>query len=155
MTINATNAIKFWRTTDKYGCFSNFSKHPITVDGKRYATTEHYYQSQKTLDVEIQEQIRTASSARKAKDLARQAPLRPEWDAIKFSVMLDALRAKVQQYEFIREKLLETGDSLLVENSPTDAIWGCGADGKGTNLLGKAWMQVREELRANGSAQSR
>jgi predicted NAD-dependent protein-ADP-ribosyltransferase YbiA (DUF1768 family) len=28
----------------EYGYFSNFSAHPVTIDGKEYATTEHYFQ---------------------------------------------------------------------------------------------------------------
>jgi N-glycosidase YbiA len=143
--------ITFWRTTGRYGCFSNFSAHPITVDGKRYATTEHFYQSRKTLDPDIQEQIRTASTSRKAKDLASETQLRAEWESIKFSIMLEALRCKANQYEFIREKLLETGEEIIAEDSPRDAIWGLGKDGKGMNLLGKAWMQVRKELQVDES----
>lgn len=57
-------------------------------------------------------------------------------------------------------QLLETGDAVLVEASPLDKIWGIGlardnADAsnpkkwKGLNLLGKALMAVREDLRNN------
>ena len=28
-----------------YGAFSNFARYPFTVDGVRYITSEHYYQS--------------------------------------------------------------------------------------------------------------
>lgn len=28
----------------EYGYFSNFSAHPVKIDGKEYATTEHYFQ---------------------------------------------------------------------------------------------------------------
>lgn len=146
--------IKFWRTSDRYGCFSNFSFHPITVEGKRYATTEHFYQSRKTTDPEMQEQVRVASSPKKAKNLACELPLRPDWEDIKFDVMLEALRRKAAQYEFIREKLLETGDEIIAEDSPKDAIWGLGKDGNGMNLLGKAWMQIRKELREDGTKRS-
>jgi predicted NAD-dependent protein-ADP-ribosyltransferase YbiA (DUF1768 family) len=37
--------IKFYTTRGQYGCFTNFSKHHIEVDGKIYPTSEHYYQS--------------------------------------------------------------------------------------------------------------
>ncbi|WP_081589256.1 MULTISPECIES: NADAR family protein [Fischerella] len=47
----------------------------------------------------------------------------------------------------IREILLSTGDEEIVENSPIDYYWGCGADGSGKNMLGIILMEVREILR--------
>jgi N-glycosidase YbiA len=58
-------------------------------------------------------------------------------------------KAVYRKFEFnpeIRAVLLATGDALLVENSPTDAYWGCGANGKGVNMLGKILMEVRSKL---------
>lgn len=145
--------IKFWRTTGKYGCFSNFSRHPIVAHGKRYATTEHYYQAHKATSEEDHEEVRKASGPFEAKQKARELKLPADWEGMKFSIMLAALRFKAQQYEFIREKLLETGDEDIAEDSPKDPIWGLGKDGKGQNLLGKAWMQVREELKVTCGAE--
>jgi hypothetical protein len=34
-----------------------------------------------------------------------------------------------------------------LQNSPTDAFWGSGPDGKGRNELGKALMRLRAALR--------
>ena len=47
----------------------------------------------------------------------------------------------------IREILLMTGDEILIENSPTDYFWGCGADRTGENHLGRILMSVRAEIR--------
>lgn len=56
----------------------------------------------------------------------------------------------------LRELLLQTGDNDLVEASPFDRVWGIGfkkEDAKrnhqtwGDNLLGKALVAVREELK--------
>ncbi len=33
------DVIKFYREGDEYGYFSNFSKHPVTIDGKEWKTT--------------------------------------------------------------------------------------------------------------------
>ncbi|MEO1140885.1 MAG: NADAR family protein, partial [Pseudomonadota bacterium] len=41
--------IKFYRTGDPYGCFSNFSAHPILIE-TTWPTSEHYFQAQKFLD---------------------------------------------------------------------------------------------------------
>ena len=46
----------------------------------------------------------------------------------------------------MRAVLLATGEEELVENSPTDYEWGCGADGSGQNRYGKALMAVRTYL---------
>lgn len=140
--------IKFWKTRDPYGCFSNFSKHSIIVDDKIYPTTEHFYQSKKFLDPESQEKIRLLKTARESKDIASAMQgLRPDWEEVKYGIMMDALRYKVQQHEEIKQELLNTGDEEIGEDSPYDFVWGIGADGTGKNLLGKAWMEVREELR--------
>ncbi len=42
--------IYFYITKDKYGEFSNFSRHGIEQDGKWWKTTEHYFQAQKFID---------------------------------------------------------------------------------------------------------
>jgi len=43
--------------------------------------------------------------------------------------------------------LLSTGDEQIIENSPIDYYWGCGADGSGKNMLGQVLMEIREILR--------
>ncbi|KAK4251223.1 hypothetical protein C7999DRAFT_10993 [Corynascus novoguineensis] len=62
----------------------------------------------------------------------------------------------------IRELLLRTGDREIVEASPRDRIWGIGFGAAragsmrkrwGLNLLGKALMAVREELRKEAKGQ--
>lgn len=139
--------ILFWRTTDKYGVFSSFSNHSIRDGDKVYDSGEHRYQAHKASNEEDHEKIRKTKGCKACKSLARSIDLRPDWEEVKFDIMLDTIRLKVAQYEFIKEKLLETGDEEIAEDSPYDAIWGLGPDGKGQNLLGKAWMQVRKELR--------
>lgn len=41
------NKIEFSSIKGPFGCFSNFAKFPIIINGKEYPTSEHYYQSQK------------------------------------------------------------------------------------------------------------
>ncbi len=62
--------------------------------------------------------------------------------------MRDILRAKVSQHPYVRKKLLDTGNRELIEDSWRDDFWGIGPDKNGQNILGKLWMQVREEIRA-------
>jgi N-glycosidase YbiA len=61
-------------------------------------------------------------------------------------VMRGLLRQKFSSGE-LYEKLLATGDALLVEgNSWGDRYWGQ-VQGTGENHLGKLLMQVRKELK--------
>jgi predicted NAD-dependent protein-ADP-ribosyltransferase YbiA (DUF1768 family) len=39
--------IHFYSTAGEYGCFSNFSRHTVFLKGKRWPTSEHYFQAQK------------------------------------------------------------------------------------------------------------
>lgn len=71
---------------------------------------------------------------------------RADWNDVKVSFMKKVIRAKADQHEYVRRKLLATGDRELVENSWRDDFWGWGPNGDGQNMLGKLWMEVRAEL---------
>lgn len=141
--------INFYSTKDAYGCFSNFSAHPIELKGKGWKTTEHYFQAQKFPETEHEEAIRLEPSpmiaARMGRD--RKKPLRKDWEVVKDDVMREALRAKFTQHTDLQEILLGTSDAVLVEHTKNDAYWGDGGDGSGLNMLGKLLMEIREELR--------
>jgi hypothetical protein len=140
-------AIKFWRTSGKYGCFSNFSKHSIKIWDRDYPTSEHLYQALKATNDEDHERIRLAKTAKECKQIAYSVPLNDKWDVIKIKVMKDVVRLKMIQNSQVKQTLLESGDELLVEDSPYDSFWGCGKDGNGANMLGKILMELRKELR--------
>lgn len=144
------NTIRFYRTTDDYGEFSNFSRHSIWLDDARWPTSEHYFQAQKFHDTAYRERIRRAHSPMDAANLGRdrKQKLRSDWESIKVAVMHRALRAKFTQHAELRELLLSTGEATLVEHTDNDSYWGDGGDGRGRNRLGQLLMQVREELRA-------
>lgn len=148
------NRILFYRTTEPYGAFSNFSKHPIELDGRTWPTTEHYFQAQKFLgtDEEWLNKIATASSARAAADMGRDRdkPLRPDWEKVKEEVMLKAIKAKFTQYEGLKALLLSTEDAELVEHTRNDSYWADGGDGTGKNRLGVLLMVLRDLLRSEG-----
>jgi ribA/ribD-fused uncharacterized protein len=139
------------------GCFaflSNFYDAPITIDGKNFATTEHFFQASKTLDPKWFEAIRKARSAGVAKRMGREAPLRKDWESVKVEVMLQGLRAKFALPE-LKKMLLDTGDAHLVEGTTWhDTTWGictCSKHGgEGKNMLGQLLMRVRKELQEAG-----
>ena len=60
--------------------------------------------------------------------------------------MLNALLRKFEMHQDLCTLLLDTKEEAIVENSPSDYYWGCGADGSGQNTLGKLLMQVRSLL---------
>ena len=143
--------IFFWSESDKekYGCFSNFYEGPFEIDGLTWPTTEHYFAAMKTMDVSQRDAIRKAATPLDAKRMGRVVTLRPDWEDVKYEVMLDALKAKFGNNLKLKEILLSTGDALIYEDSPYDKVWGTGQKGgvgTGHNLLGKALMQVRSEL---------
>jgi ribA/ribD-fused uncharacterized protein len=142
--------IRFYSTTGEYGCFSNFSKHPIHLNGKSWPTSEHYFQAQKFRGTEHEEAVRLCKTAREAANLgrSRKLPLRRDWESVKDRVMLEAVRAKFTQHEDLKAVLLGTGDATLVEHTANDSYWGDGGDGSGKNRLGQILMEVRDELRA-------
>jgi ribA/ribD-fused uncharacterized protein len=132
-----------------YGCFSNFSPHGFELDGSWWPTSEHYFQAQKFAGTPHVEEVRRAGTPKEAAQMGRDRcrPLRPDWEQVKDEVMRRAVRRKFEAHPDIRAVLLSTGDELIVEKSPRDSYWGCGADGSGQNRLGQILMEVRESLR--------
>ncbi|AGP36645.1 Swarming motility protein YbiA [Sorangium cellulosum] len=141
--------IRFYRAGDAHGFFSNFSRHPFTLKGKVWPTSEHYFQAQKFAGTDHEEEIRNAPGPGEAARMGRQRsrPLRPDWEQVKDDIMREAVLAKFTQHEDLRRALLDTGDAELVEHTANDAYWADGGDGSGRNMLGKILMEIREQLR--------
>jgi ribA/ribD-fused uncharacterized protein len=133
----------------KYFFLSNFFYSPVEFDGEIYPAVEHAFQAAKTFDPEQRKSILQAASPAQAKHLGRGLPLREDWEQVKFEIMLDLLRRKFSQAD-LRQKLLDTGDSELIEgNTWGDKVWGCvliKGQWIGRNHLGKLLMQVRTEI---------
>ncbi len=137
---------------------SNFSAFTLYWRGLRFDTSEAAYHWEKFTDSDgalvdvdaIRQAILTAPSAHEAFKIAEKNRVhrRPDWDDVKVGIMIDILRAKAAQHEYVRRKLLATGDRELVEDSWRDDFWGWGPNRGGKNMLGRLWMQVRAELRA-------
>jgi len=129
---------------------SNFSSFQLEWCGHKFPTVEHVYHWLKFPDSDfLQQAICDAPSAHEAFRIAQASKdsRRADWDAVKVPLMLKLLRAKAGQHEYVRRKLLATGDRELIEDSWRDDVWGWGPNKDGKNLLGKLWMQVRDELR--------
>ena len=152
--LDTASRVRFYE--HDYYVLSNFSAFTLVWKGIRFDTSEAAYHFEKFSDCDgamadvrsIQWDIRTAPSAHEAFKIAERnrAHRRPDWDDVKVGIMLDILRAKAEQHEYVRRKLLTTGDRELVEDSWRDDFWGWGPNRDGKNMLGRLWMQVRSEL---------
>ncbi len=130
--------------------FDNFSSFQVEYKGHVFPTSEHAYQAMKFIKTnkDLFEKIKSAKSAHDAQKIAYENKefADPEWDNIKKDVMKDILRHKVKQHPYVLKKLLQSGNREIIEDSWRDAVWGWGPNRDGQNLLGKIWMEVREEF---------
>lgn len=144
-----TDSQIFFYENDFY-ILSNFSAFSIQWKGFRFDTSEAVYHWEKFLfsNPGISNEIRLSNSAHEAFKLSEKYKefIRPDWDDVKVLKMKNILRAKVKQHEYVRTKLLKTGNRELVENSWRDNFWGWGKNKNGLNMLGKLWMEIRKEI---------
>lgn len=131
--------------------------------GETYPTAEHYMMAAKAAlfgDAATRQQILAAPHPGAAKQLGRQVAGFDEaqWQAARSAIVIAGNMAKFSQNEVLRQRLLNTGERVLVEASPVDATWGIGLAATdplatqpqqwpGLNLLGFALMTVRDQLR--------
>ena len=152
------NVVRFQsRGAEKYRFLSNFWLSPFVVDGKTYATNEHFYQASKATCDDDHELVRNQPGPKDAMIAGRyKIRCREDWErpvtlaapyTLKEMKMGRGLVAKFSQNRELREALLATGDDELVEHSRNDSYWGDPGDGSGSNVLGKMLMRLRELFR--------
>jgi N-glycosidase YbiA len=130
---------------------SNFSAFTLQWEWLRFDTSEAAYHWEKfpqSHNADLRAMIRFAPSAHEAFKIAERNKQfrRADWDSVKLDVMRRILQAKVDQHEYVRRKLLATGNRLLIEDSWRDDFWGWGPNRDGQNWLGKLWMEQRAKL---------
>jgi ribA/ribD-fused uncharacterized protein len=141
-------ALKFYKLKDPGGYMSNYYKARFYIYYRWWDTVEHAYQAQKCALGSEYDAIHQTKKANDARLLGQKVQMREHWDDIhKDRVMLECVLAKFLQHKDIRDQLMATGDEELIEDSPVDSYWGCGADGTGKNKLGKILMKIREDLK--------
>ncbi len=145
----------------KYRFLSNFYKCTVRFDGLVYKNSEAAFQSAKILGRTQDETLAlrepfTFLNPSEAKRAGRRCILRSDWEAVKVDIMRDIIKSKFIDNKDLAKKLLETGDSVLVEgNTWHDNYWGCCkcdkcASIKKHNMLGMLLMELRELIRING-----
>jgi N-glycosidase YbiA len=142
--------IYFYKVDRPYGYLSNFSPHPIDLDGDHWPTVEHYYQAQKFVGSSFEQlipTIRSAATPELAAAIGRDPCHLPstDWPQRKLAVMYKAVSQKFTTHQNLQALLRATGNTEIVEDSPSDCFWGCGVDRSGQNHLGKILMRIRTE----------
>jgi ribA/ribD-fused uncharacterized protein len=157
----------FWgHTKPKNGvsksCFSQWYDSSFDSEGNHFMTAEHFMMYKKAVlfkDEKAAQRLLAASNPGEAKAIGREVVgfNQQTWESHRFDIVVAANMAKFGSHPELKDFLLNTGDRILVEASPVDAIWGIGLAEdnpacenpnlwKGENLLGFALMAVRDRL---------
>lgn len=144
-------------------CFSQWFDAPFDVDGVHYHTAEHWMMARKAElfnDPSAREKILSNPKPGAAKAYGREVQNFDQgtWVEHRIDIAISGNLHKFGQNRELANYLLGTGDRVLVEASPVDAIWGIGLEAtdercldpsawQGLNLLGFALMVVRDRLR--------
>lgn len=154
--------------------FSNFYKSPMKIEiyDKRvieFECNEQYFMYRKALTFKdysvLEEILQSGLKPSDYKDLGRKVSNfnKEVWDELCYEAMLDGLRYKFNQNNTLKNYLIKTGKSIIVETTGFDTIWGNGHFKKlkngqinkdcfnpykwtGKNMLGFALMELRDEL---------
>ncbi len=148
----------------KSECYSNWNPTGFRVKGIWFANGEQYMMYCKAMffkDAETAKLILAQPDPQKVKSLGRDVKgfVEKDWVENRLRFVRRGLLEKARQNPEIARQLLATGNRILVEASTSDRNWGIGlgesdpraldqAQWRGLNLLGQAWMWVREQLRA-------
>lgn len=155
--------IPFWSEKNaKIGFYSQWYPSRFYINDVEFCCCEQWMMwSKATLfgDFEIAQQIRQTEDPRQIKALGRKVKGfdAEVWDRHKYGIVLTGNEEKFRQNPELRERLLADKGKYIVEASPYDRVWGVGLapddlqvydsdNWRGENLLGKAIMEVRQDL---------
>lgn len=169
-TLTKENSLMFWGATpSKTGkitkaCLSQWWRCDFYDNGLKFCCTEQYMMYNKAIlfkDFDTANKILLLTEPKKIKKLGREVKnfVQSEWDNVKVDIVTRGGMLKFSQDEGLREFLKSTGNKILIEASPKDAVWGIGLSEKdemsisphlwkGENLLGFSLMKVRDLIKA-------
>ena len=116
---------------------------PIIINNEIIKSSENYYQSRKTLDLDIRKKI-LEMSPYEAKKYCKTIELRNDWDDVKILVMQEALDIKFS-ITYYRLLLISCQEEIIEENYWNDTFWGV-YKGVGKNMLGILLTKLRERI---------
>ena len=139
----------------RYDFLSNFYICSVKFNGITYAHSEGAFQAQKTLSKNERIKVSQMTPGQSKRYCGRRGhiTLREDWEQVKDNIMYEIVKEKFLQNKGLKDKLLATGDTVLIEGTTWhDNYWGnCTCDKcsniEGKNTLGKILMKVRSELR--------
>lgn len=147
--------------------FSQWYPASFTAGGLTFSCAEQFMMHGKAKlfwDAEAAAEILAAASPREHKALGRKVKGFDDqvWKQHREAIVAAGSRAKFTQNEELKEMLLDTRGTTLVEASPFDRIWGVGLSAndpriddpkqwRGQNLLGKILTRLRDELLAEAA----
>ena len=150
------HACTFRLTRATWGAFSNFQPLgvPIAAGPWTFFTSEAVYQAAKFgTRPDVQQRIAEAPTPREAAAIGRTPGLDidPRWNVQRADVMRWVLRLKREANAAeIDAVLAATADRPIVEVSTRDPWWGARPVAEryeGKNVLGRLWMELRQQLR--------
>lgn len=157
------SAVYFHLPEEPDGYLSNWYRAEFDLDGIHFTSTEQYIMYRKcTLlgDQASAKAVLATDDPEKQQAIGQKAQgyIGNLWAGSRQMIAAKGLMAKFSQNEDLKQQLLSTGDSWLVECAGSDKVWACGvrlnddrrrdiANWTGTNILGFALMQVREMLK--------
>ena len=139
---------------------SNFFRFDLTFEGQKYHSVEQAYQVKKATiygDEDAKRRILFTMNAGRAWVIGKEIKVNDEWPQKRVEVMRELLKAKLEQCQAYRRKLLSC-KGLIVEAVPNQPFWSAGLEKEelmkipreewpGENMLGKLHMELRDQLR--------
>lgn len=138
----------------RYKFLSNFYECEVPYEGTTYWSVEHAYQAAKFDDPAMKVWIARSPTPWEAKANARGKIIRADWNEVRLPLMDHLVRIKFTHNANLRQRLLDTGDELLIEqNDHGDKFWGV-SHGEGLNHLGIILMKLRLEFRQESTTEA-
>ena len=138
---------------------SNFYPCTIRFNGRRYESAEHAYQAEKAIAARAFDKLNdilSAPTAARAKEIGRDIPDTPLWQRIKVDRMRNILNAKFRQNKILGGFLCSLRGTGFIEANQTNFFWGAGVSlqsneirtgrWNGRNELGKLLTELRDDL---------
>jgi ribA/ribD-fused uncharacterized protein len=153
--------ITITKVKEESGWLSCMSAYPVTYHGIQNKTCEALFQALRFEGYpDIQKAIQECPSPMGAKMIARKNREKLNrgkmWDEAPSDIplMKKCLMLKLEQHPELKDKLIATGDAIIIEDCTTHdresaRFWGAvneNGEWVGENVFGKLWMEIRKEF---------